>query len=366
MTSQIIERGPPDSLPAQAADFAILTPLPVPWRRPWHSVVWLLRLLWGVVSLVALWTLLAAVPFGNIFVLGYLIHCQEEVARTGKLRRALPGLPAAGRLAWVATAIGVCLSPVWWLACATKNAWLIDPQNPAAWYLCAALLATSLLSGAHILLAVARGGSVGCFLRPIKNVRWLRMQLKSGAYWARADEALREFFAALRPVHCLRLGVCGFVGTCAWLAVPIVVYSACRGGNSSWQRGLVIVASIWLVGALAWLPFLQVRMALENRLGALFEWREVRELFRHSPWAWLSATCTLYAASIPLFIYSAHLRLHAPIHDVWWDLALVSMVCTFPARVLVGWAYHRAVVRKPSWSAWVWLCRLILLGMLVC
>jgi len=169
--------------------------LPTPWRRPLAALAWIARLLFGLVSLVVLLVAAASTPVLNLLALGYLLEAAGSVARTGKLRRALPVLPAA-RLGSICLGCGVFLIPVWLVAEAAADARLIAGNSWPAWRWYALLALTATLVAAHLILALARGGSLGCFLRPIKNARWLAGRLRSGTYWPQADQALREFLAA--------------------------------------------------------------------------------------------------------------------------------------------------------------------------
>lgn len=348
-----------------AGDFVWVKRCPPLLRRPFGAMAWIVQLLIGTITLLALLTIAAAVPVLNFVAFGYLLEVEGHVARSGKLRHALPLLPAAMRIGSIVIGILVSLVPVKLLADVAMDARLIAPSGTATWLLIAVLLVVSIFSGTHVLLALSRGGSLGCFVRPTKNVRWLRGQFRSGDYWSRADCVLRDFLAALRPRHHFWLGVRGFFGTWIWLALPTALFGAGWYSGSTWIRMLTLVTGACFVPVLAWVPFLQVRLAAENRCSAIFDVRCIRELFRHAPLAWLFATVAIYALSIPLFFYSLQLRMHVPLRlGIWWDLTCVSIVCTFPARVALGWAYHRATARGPARIGWIWLSRLLLAGSL--
>lgn len=339
--------------------------IPSPLRQPLGAITWIVQVILGILTLLVLLAILAAVPVVNLLALGYLLEVEGSVARSGKVRSAFPLLPVAMRLGSILIGVIACLLPVMYFANLAADARLIAPGSVAAGFWLATLLIILIAVAVYILLALARGGSPTCFLRPIKNVRWLRKQLQSGEYWPRVALLQQNLLAALRPRHHLTLGIFGFLGTWVWLALPTALYGAWWQSHSTWSQVLTLVVGAAMIPVLAWLPLLQVRLAVENRWQAMFEVGPIRELFRRSPLCWVLAIAALYGLSIPLFFYSLQIRLHIPLHlGFWWDLTFISIACTFPARAALGWAYHRSQGRKSAWWGWVWFCRLLLGGLL--
>src|SRR5262249_55778313 len=160
------------------------------------------------------------------------------------------------------------------------------------------------------------------------------------------------------------LGIGAFVGTGIWLIVPTALFAA-AGDAGSWRAPALLLWGACLVPVLGWVPMLQGRLAAEDRWRVMFDLGSVRQLFTSAPLAWLFAITLLYASSIALFFYTAHVKLHIPTQDIWWDVALVSVVCSLPARALLGWAYSRAMRRPPAWRGLVWFCRISLAGLLM-
>jgi predicted permease len=118
-----------------------------------------------------------------------------------------------------------------------------------------------------------------------------------------------------------------------------------------------ILGGLMLVVVLCHLPFLQAQFAAENRLRALFDWRTARRRFRQAPLAFLMALVVLYALATPLYL--AKVRL--PPQDAMWLLTVVFVASIWPTRLMVGWAYGRAVLRgQPVWPVWIWLSRLLM------
>lgn len=315
-------------------------------RHPFRAVAWFVELIFGAAVLWLLLALIASVPVGNLLALGYVLEAEGRVARSGKLRHALFLLPGAARLGSIIVGFAVWLVPVWLVADAAADARWIAPDASMPWVWRVALAVVVSLVGLHLLLAIARGGGLGCFFRPIKNVRWLRIQITAGTYWPMAHAAVRDFLRAWRLPHHVGLGAVGFVGTAAWLAFPTALYATLRDSSATWQWLVTFCGGACMVPVLGWLPILQAQFSAEPRIGKMFDLRAARDLIRHAPMAWLSGTIALYALSIPLFFYSLDLKMHLPPHRGIFDLMFISLGCTLPARVFLGWACHRAASRS--------------------
>lgn len=333
---------------------------PPPLRHPLRAAVWLLRIGVGLAAVVLLLSALAAVPLLNVLALGYLLDAEGRVARTGKLRHAVPLLGWAPRLGSIALGLAVWLWPLSLLAAYAADARLIDPASPVTRGLNRALSITAVLIGVQLCLALARGGSPGCFFRPLKNVLWLVRQLRSGGYGERAGATVREFVGGLRLAYHFGLGLRGLVGAMAWLVVPTALFAAAdktEGGPFL----LTLLGAVLLMLVFGWLPFLQARFAAENRLRAMFEWRATRRLFAQAPLAWLTALAGVYALALPLYLS----KIVLPPRDALLLLTPLFIISIYPARVLTGWAYHRATSRpRRAWFGGRWLCRLLLVPLL--
>jgi hypothetical protein len=353
--------------PAARAEggFVWLPRFPHLLRHPLLALAWIGKVTFGLAALCIALAILVALPPFNLLALGYLFAAEGRVAKSGKLFRMLPLLPAVIRLASIGIAAGVCLLPVWFLARSAADAQLVAPQSRIVWWWGAGLVVAATLAATHITLAVARGGTLSCFFRPVTNFRTLAERLRSGTFWTSADRALREFVSAFQFLRLCRLGTGAFVGTWIWLIVPTALFALSGGNAGPWRTPVLLLWGLCLAPILGWLPMLQVRLAVENRWRAMFELGSVRQLFTHAPLAWLLAMTLLYGSSIPLLLYTAHAKLHIPTQDIWWDIALVSIVCTLPARALLGWAYFRASRRPPAWWGLVWFSRIVMLGLLV-
>jgi hypothetical protein len=333
-----------------------LAEFPSPWQHPLRAIAWGVRAAFGLISLIVLLALLAAIPIVNFLVLGYLLEAEGGVARGGRLRRAFPLLSIAPRLGAIVLGIWLWLLPLRILTNAAADARLIDPTSPATRRLDWIVTTLAVAVAAHLCLALARGGSIGCFLRPIKNAHWALRQFRQGGYLDKAAAEIRAFVAGLRLRYHFWLGVRGFFGALLWLFVPTLLFAAANK-----TEGLLIVATIaggvLLVPVLAWLPFLEARFASENRFRGLFELREVRRLFAHAPLAWLIAIVATYVLALPLYLLKAFLLPQ----DAMWFVTLVFILSIYPSRLVTGWAYGRAV-RRPRRAHFVtrWFTRLLM------
>jgi hypothetical protein len=345
----------PETVRSAADDYrgaGRLAEFPSPWRHPSRAIAWSVRAAFGIVSLIVLLALLAAIPIVNFLVLGYLLEAEGGVARGGRLRRAFPLLTIAPRLGSIALGVWLWLLPLRFLANVAADARLIDPTGRSTRRLDFAVTALSVAIAAHLCLALARGGSIGCFLRPIKNARWAIRQWRLGGYAEKAAAEIRAFVAGLRLRYHFWLGVRGAFGAFAWLVVPTALF-AFASKTEGRQIVVTILGGLLLLPVLAWLPFLQARFASENRFRGLFELREVRRLFSHAPLAWLLAVVATYVLALPLYL----LKVFLLPQDAMWFVTLVFILSIYPARLVTGWAYGRAV-RRPQranlmsrWSA---------------
>ena len=59
-----------------------IPPFPHPLQHPLRAAAWVIRLLFGITSLVLLLALIAAIPIVNFLALGYLLETERRLART--------------------------------------------------------------------------------------------------------------------------------------------------------------------------------------------------------------------------------------------------------------------------------------------
>ncbi|HVW01173.1 MAG TPA: hypothetical protein VHB77_12560 [Planctomycetaceae bacterium] len=344
--------------PVQALTEAARPPHPL--RRPLRFLGWLIQSTFGIVTLIVLISVLAAIPIVNFLALGYLLEVEGSVARTGRFRRAFPLIEFAPRIGSMVLGVGLWLLPVRFFAGMAGDAHLISPGSfgDRALHLVTVILAG--LVATHLCLALGRGGSFGCFFRPIKNVRWFLAQLRAGSYWDTADRGIQDFLAGLRLKHHFWLGLRGFAGAFLWLVIPTTLFAVAKD-NQGPAILVTLVGGAMLVIVLSWLPFLQARFAAENRWGAMFELRAIRELNRKAPLSFWLATVVTFALALPPYLGTPVL----PPRDALWMVTILFVVANYPGRVLVGWAYYQAVARpRRAWFGLRWLSNLTVLPLL--
>jgi len=162
---------------------------------------------------------------------------------------------------------------------------------------------------------------------------------------------------ALRLPYYFWLGVRGFVGALIWLALPITLLA--QG-----QRPTPVAPLVGFLGAgllaivLLYLPFLQMRLAAQNRFSEIFRLGAVRADFRRAPWAFAFAFVLTLAFALPLYL----LKIEIVPREAAWVPGLVFVAFIFPARLITGWALGRAAHRQlPRHWFFRWTGRLPLL-----
>ncbi|MFI5455896.1 MAG: hypothetical protein ACHRXM_10640 [Isosphaerales bacterium] len=293
--------------------------------------------LFGLVSLLVGLSMLAALPLVQFVSLGYFLESSARVARTGRLRDGFVGVRRAARVGGVAAGIWLSLVPAWLVASYARTAELIDPGGRVALGWRIGLLVVTVISLMHIAMSCARGGRLRHFLTPFVHPFWLVRRLRRGGLYSEARDGLWEFVARLRAPYYFRLGLVGFLGTLAWLAVPAILIAATGKVPLLGLLGALLLAVI-----VPFLPFLQVRYAVEGHVSALFSPRAIRDRFRRAPWAFAFSLLVLLLAAIPLYL----LKIEMIPREAAWLPSLVFVIFLAPARLLTGWAYARSGRRE--------------------
>jgi len=321
-------------------------------RRVIGGIASALEWLFGAMVLIVGLAVLAALPVLQFLSLGYLLEAGGRVARWGRLRDAFIGVRLAARLGTVVAASWVLLLPVRLVAGLARAAQVIEPGGEVAraWRL--GLVILIIATALHIAAACARGGRLRYFVWPF-NIFWLLRRLLRGGYYAEARDAVWQVTQSLRLPYYFWLGFRGFVAAAAWLVIPVSLLALGR-----------VISIVGFVGALAlawvllYLPFLQMRLATENRFAAAFELRMARREFCRAPWAYSFAFIVTLMLALPLYL----LKIEVVPAEAAWLPSLVFISFIYPARVLAGWAVSRAR-RRESPRHWFfrWTGRLPLL-----
>jgi hypothetical protein len=324
----------PTALPVPCARLAPVTrpALRTMPERAWHWFGSIAEWLFGAVALTVGLAVLAAIPVAQFLTLGYLLEAGGRVARTGRLREGFVGVRIAARAGSIVLGSWLLLLPLRLMSSLWTSAQLIDPDGPVARGWKIALTTLTVFLVVHIIAACSRGGKLRYFLWPF-NFIWLIRRLWRGGYYTEARDAVWNFAASLRLPYYFWLGMRGFAGAFLWLAVPITLLAVGRQVPPLGFLGGLLLAIVLL-----YVPFLQMRFAVENRFRALFELRAVRGHFRHAPWAFAFAFLITLLFALPLYL----LKIEMIPREAAWLPSLVFLVFIFPARLLTGWAYGRA------------------------
>jgi hypothetical protein len=359
----------------------------------------------GVVCLIVGLAVLSVIPVVQFVTLGYLLEVSGRIARTARYRdvSSIPwsrllgmrlfalvsvvpllfrhgfiGARKAARLGYFVAGAWLLLLPLRFVSSYALSAELIAPGSPTARAWRAGLVALTILTGILILPALFlllllcralaawwHGGRFILFGRLLHGYR-------------EARDAVWEYVVSLRLPYYFWLGLRGFVGTMAWLVVPIslIVLGRLIGQQGSQQAGGVgfvvgFAGAVMLLFVLLQLPFLQVRFAAENRFLALFEWDAVVRQFCRAPTSFSIACAGVLLLALPLyllkievgpreatglpgqaFLYQARLLLLDETLLTRFP-ELVFIVFILPARVLSGWAYARSIQCRFWWGNYV-------------
>jgi hypothetical protein len=308
----------------------------------------------GMVTIVVGLAVLAAVPVLNFLSLGYLLRVSGNVAATGRLRDGFIGVRKAARAGgiiagtWLVLLFARFVSGLW------QDAELIAPGSGKARGFGIAVVVLTVLTVIHIGWAWARGGRLRSFFWPAPIALWRR--LRNPGRFEDYREAVLGYLESLRLPYYFWLGARGFGGALCWLLPPVAVLI----GASYLPVGGGVVFSLLggfgLFLVVLYLPFLQVNFVLQDRLVAMFEWREVRRMFGRAPTAfWFALFITLLFA-LPLYL----LKVELTPKEVAWLPGLVFVLFIFPARSLTGWAVSRARRREgDSFFLFRWVMRLL-------
>lgn len=315
-------------------------------RRAWpvqaaQAIASGLEWLIGGVALVVGLALVAAIPLLQFASLGYMLESAGRIARTGNFSAGFVGYRQAARVGSLVLGAWLALLPLTWVAALWRSAELIDPHGETARGWGTAVLVLAVLSSLHLVTACFRGGRLRHFLLPTLNVARLWRRLRRGGVYVSARDSVWNFVVGLRLPYLFWLGVRGFFGGLVWLAVPVLLIAIGR------EAALVgWIGAFLLMVVVCHLPFLQVRMATENRFAAVFGWRAIRRLFVRAPLAYWTAIVATLLSAIPLYL----LKIEMVPRQAQWLPSLVFVTFMLPARWISGWAYGRALRREqPRW-----------------
>ena len=378
--------------------------------RLWGAIGRGIEWYFGLACLLVGLAVVASVPVAQFISLGYLLEVSGRISRSGRLREGFLGIRQAARVGSLLIGTWVMLLPLRLIADLKYSAELINGEGWTAVAWQAGLVIATWFMLAHILLACYCGGRLrhfiwpllapvffamwifrhlisnaadGSLMRPIlermsprllrdltnvpKLTEWFPPAIawqafRRGSMYSEARDRVWDFLVGLRVPYYFWLGLRGFAGAVAWLFVPILMIIATTKlqlDDEEAARGLGAVIGLFgsflLAFVILYLPFLQSHFAAENRMVAVFEFGEVRRLFRRAPVAFWFALLTTLLFALPLYL----LKVAVIPREVVWLPSLVFIMFIFPARLITGWALGRARQRvEPRFFLMRWLARL--------
>lgn len=332
--------------------------------KPIRSAFWFLHVAFGTACLVLVLAILAAVPGLNLLTLGYLLEPQKRVAISGRLRDGFPLLVLAPRLGVIVFFSFLFLIPIRVQAMRVSDAAVIlGTAHATVQQMHLNLQILQAVIAVHLLLAIGRGGTVGCFLRPIRNLRWFWSTFLTQDGRREMSAGIDEVLQRVRPLHHFWIGVKAFFGAVGWLLIPtglLVVYSA-PDRTTPIFAVLSLIGVILMIPVTAWLPLLQVHQVVNGRFMSIYHIRAARRVIASAPLCWMLTTVLLYAMTFPLYLTKIKL-LPA---DALLVLTPFFIILTYPARVLVAWAYHRGMAKEgPACLPVRWFLKLLMIPLL--
>ncbi len=323
----------------------------------------LARATWTVfslASLVALLAFLTAIPVIQLVAFGYLLDVAGRLGRGGTVRESVHGLSQAGGIGLAVVGLFLASLPVQLLVHLESVSAIIDPGSDQSTRLRMLAITCAILATCWLLWVWARGGRLSHYLWP-QPKRFLK-EGRRWDTWSRLPDRLWEFTVSLQLPRLFWLGLRAFLGTLVWLLPAMIIIAANRSGTTG-LAGLVGGLSLVALGmAMFYLPMLQAHFAAENRVSALFQVREIRQRFRHAPWAWLGAMlCGLVIMPIPLYL----LKIEATPKEVVWLPCLVFVAFMLPARIAAGLALRRMRRKPMPVGRWAALSRWTVRGLMI-
>lgn len=335
-------------------------PVPTPqgprWRRWLRGAVGFCGAGFQTFWLVTVLALMTAVPLVQLIAFGYLLDIAGRLTNGRGIRDSLDWLRPAGQLGKAIMATLLVALPISLLGHWASVADIVSPGSEQATILRRLASGLVVVGTLHLGWAWARGGRVWHYFWP-QPLLFLKRAWRPST-WAAAADRLGIWLASWHFGRRFWLGVRGAAATLIWLLPATVIIAANRHGQTG-LAGLVGALALLALGvALTYLPMLQANFAAEDRFGAMFEVRRIRQDFRHAPWAWVGAMMlALVLLPIPLYL----LKIEPPPRELVWLPTWLFIAFMMPARIACGLALRRARNRpaRVGWVAgfWRWSAR---------
>lgn len=325
-------------------------------RWPFSKISRIVEWLFGVISMIGLLTICAAIPILQFMALGYLLEISTRIVHRKKVREGFVGIRRAARIGGFALGTTLVWLPAYNVSGIYHDAHILladaDELRPFDINLSIVIMLTSV----YTMWAWIRGGKIRHFLWPAP-IRFFKSVFKRDLY-LQTIEDFWIFVASLHLKELFVLGFCGFLGAAAWLFLPVLL---CIGGTQLPEglRGLATLFGLPLLAlVLVYLPIMQTRYAVERRFKVFLEIKETRAVFKLAPIALWISMLSVWAFALP--VYLAKIQLTP--REVFLLPTLVFVIFAWPSRILMGWAYGRADKQKTNRNIIsIWLARLAII-----
>lgn len=348
-----------------------------------------LHWLFGLLSLLVGLAALATVPIMNLLTLGYLLEVSGRIAREKRFSAGFVGIRKAAHLGGLVMGTWIFFWPPRILSDFWHSSQLIDPGSFATGLLRVALWAVTIISVIHLMMAWYCGGKLRHFFwpllaapflavwvakttmravyrpantpgrRPFLDRLWLDItasqplvnwfppaiilhSLLQGNIYTKSRDAVWDFLIGLRIPYFFWLGLRGFLGTLAWLAIPVALLAAATLLPAKFAPLLSLIGALLMATVMFFLPYLQTNFGADNSLWSMFAIGKVWKQFIRAPFAFWFALFLLVLSATPLYI----LLVEATPREIAGIPSFVFLLLILPARMITGWAVARGRRRE--------------------
>ncbi|QDT65396.1 DUF4013 domain-containing protein [Calycomorphotria hydatis] len=298
-------------------------------------------------STVFVLSMLAAVPFVNVYVLGYFLEGEGNIARGGRWREALPSPRVMRRVASIIFGITLWLLPIRILNDFASDAALIAPGGVSAETLRTISGVYALVALFYVIAAISCSGRLMRFLNPFGTVKQFCRELFRGQLFRRAPWRVNALLASLKIKSRFWIGLKGLLVAFAWLAVPGFLLSV--QGEEIQGTGVARVLGVFTLAiALMLLPLSQAALAATRHFRAALNPKKIWRIYRSAPWSFGVASIIAVLFAIPLVLFTI---VELP-KDAVFLIAPVFVLTAWPARLLTGAVYSLASQKERA--HWLW------------
>jgi hypothetical protein len=278
-----------------------------------------------LLSFLGLFPVLGFVP------LGYLFRSQQQIVQSGSLSHAVPNNRQWTQFWQTSLPWLMILLPMLLLDTLARQAAYIKPDDHLVAGLVYLLPGLWIATLAHLAAAQIRGGG-SLFGRPINNARWI-ITLPSAQRRSLVASGLHRswlFFNATTDLFLL--GVRGYVAVLSWLVIPsLLIHLVISHPYLQWPGiiSLAMAVPFAILGG--------VRFAVEDRILAAWDVRDLVRRIRRAPWALVLTLVVIDLLTVPIWVA----KIEKPIWEIAWALNVVCFWAVWPGRILAAWTYSQ-------------------------